>query len=496
MRALRVLAALSLLMLGGCNPPDFTSQLLRIEVTPATQSVAQGDSAQFEATGFYTTPPGAPQAELAQPLAAGDVTWSTSDPSKATIDGNGRVTTLEQGTVTIRAEKGSFVDTATLEIGAPRPVALVIEPGGATIGLGGAKAFQAFVRFSNAPNTNVLPPDDVAWTIDNTALATVSPAVGQQTVVRANDANMGAVVLSAETFVGAQRLQNSAQINIVDATLVSLLRLDPESATIGVGFSQAFNAIGLFSDGEENIIPADNLDWTSSDPALATVDANGVATAVAQGGPVTITGTLKPEVPTEDTAPESRTASAQLNISFASCGTALRATEGAVVSSDVNGLCLLCGVADEANLIDEDDTTFASINALLGLLGGTASIQAESPLVFDAGLDAGMIIEAPANGLLNLELLSAIGIQTLFNGAPTGDESSETNVLRLSLLGLLDVGSKQLALVSIPTTQPYNGIRLTFNAGVASALGNVDAFAACGNAIVSAEAPVEEPPAP
>jgi hypothetical protein len=66
----------------------------------------------------------------------------------------------------------------------------------------------------------------------------------------------------------------------------------------------------------------------------------------------------------------------------------------------------------------------------------------------------------------------------------------------LSLLGLIDVGSKELALVSIPTTTPYNGVRLIFNAGVASALGNVNAFAACGNAIVPAEAPVEVPPVP
>jgi len=65
------------------------------------------------------------------------------------------------------------------------------------------------------------------------------------------------------------------------------LRVSPTSATVNVGDTQQFTA--SISDGSE--VPP--VTWTSSDPAVATVDENGLATAVAAGA---ATITCAPEV--------------------------------------------------------------------------------------------------------------------------------------------------------------------------------------------------------
>ena len=68
-------------------------------------------------------------------------------------------------------------------------------------------------------------------------------------------------------------------------TKVTTITLNPTSATLEVGGTQTITA---------TIVPSDALDtnitWTSSDPSIATVDANGVVTAVV-AGTVTITAT-------------------------------------------------------------------------------------------------------------------------------------------------------------------------------------------------------------
>ena len=68
-------------------------------------------------------------------------------------------------------------------------------------------------------------------------------------------------------------------------TKVTTITLNPTSATLEVGATQTITATIAPSDALDT-----NITWTSSDPSIATVDANGVVTAVA-AGTVTITAT-------------------------------------------------------------------------------------------------------------------------------------------------------------------------------------------------------------
>ncbi len=77
------------------------------------------------------------------------------------------------------------------------------------------------------------------------------------------------------------------------ATLLSIT-IAPLAATLNVGNVQAFEAIGHFDSGPDQLLsPADGLSWSSADATIASIDANtGQAVGVAVGGPVTITATV------------------------------------------------------------------------------------------------------------------------------------------------------------------------------------------------------------
>ena len=73
----------------------------------------------------------------------------------------------------------------------------------------------------------------------------------------------------------------------VPAQVVSV-SVTPTSASLNIGSTQSFTAIGLAADGEP--VPDATFNWTSSNTAVATVDSTGVVLAVAAGD-VTIRAT-------------------------------------------------------------------------------------------------------------------------------------------------------------------------------------------------------------
>lgn len=89
---------------------------------------------------------------------------------------------------------------------------------------------------------------------------------------------------------------------------VTGVSITPQSLTLDVGESYALQVEVL---GSQNV--SQSVAWRSSDPAIATVNENGVVTAVASGGPVTITATSRAD------ATKSATATVTVAMSSAAC---------------------------------------------------------------------------------------------------------------------------------------------------------------------------------
>ena len=132
-----------------------TSGLDSIQVTPATQSLAVGQTAQFSAVGTY----GNGKHPSTRNMTTG-VTWTSSSPSVATISASGVATAVGVGTTTITAGgtayNGATSSSATLTVtsseSAGSLVSLTIIPSSISVGnLQATGQFLALGTFSTAP---------------------------------------------------------------------------------------------------------------------------------------------------------------------------------------------------------------------------------------------------------------------------------------------------------------------------------------------------------
>src|SRR5271170_5846409 len=82
------------LSIAGCT----TSGLNSVQVTPAIQSLAVGQTAQFTAVGSYGN-----ANHLSTQNITSTVTWTSSSPSIATVSAAGVATAVSAGTTTITA---------------------------------------------------------------------------------------------------------------------------------------------------------------------------------------------------------------------------------------------------------------------------------------------------------------------------------------------------------------------------------------------------------
>lgn len=150
-----------------------------IDVTPATSEVVVGETVQLVATPTGVT--GTPDL---------GVTWTSSDETVATVDADGLVTTVAEGSVTITATSDfddAVFGTATVDV-------LPFSIGSYTIdGPEAPLAIAATAQLTATPVDVVGSPDtSVTWSSGDEAVATIDPDTGEVTAVAAGTATMTA----------------------------------------------------------------------------------------------------------------------------------------------------------------------------------------------------------------------------------------------------------------------------------------------------------------
>jgi uncharacterized protein YjdB len=214
-------------------------------------------------------------------LSGRSVAWSSSNASVATVDPNGLVTAISAGgpvtiTATSEGKSGSSSVSVTLA-----PVnSVTVTPPSATLVLGVTPTQQLSAQLKDI-NGNVLSGRSVTWTSSNTAVATVD-ANGLVTALTAG----GPVIITATS----EAKSGSSSISVSVAP-VNTVTVTPPSATLVLGVTPTQQLSAQLKDINGNVLTGRTLTWSSSNTALATVDANGLVTAVAAGGPITITAT-------------------------------------------------------------------------------------------------------------------------------------------------------------------------------------------------------------
>ena len=154
-------------------PPPPAPVVAQVQVTPSSATIAPGASVTL--TGQPVTSTGA--------AVAATITWSSSAPTVATVDGTGRVTGVAGGVATITATAGAGSGTATITVIAP-VASVTLAPDSALLIPGESRTFTATMKDAGG---TVLTGRSVSWSTSNVAVATVS-ANGTATAVAAGEA--------------------------------------------------------------------------------------------------------------------------------------------------------------------------------------------------------------------------------------------------------------------------------------------------------------------
>jgi hypothetical protein len=164
------------------------ANVISIAVTPSSISMLLGAAEQFTATATYSD--GSTQ-DITQ-----FATWTSSNPSVATVSSTGLAMSMLAGTTSISASSGSATGAAVLTVNAPVPVSLQIGPANPTVSAGTQLQFDATLFYSDGSSINVTSA--VTWMSSNPDVATigstglgVSLAVGASTI----EANWGGNLL-------------------------------------------------------------------------------------------------------------------------------------------------------------------------------------------------------------------------------------------------------------------------------------------------------------
>ncbi len=234
------------------------------------------------------------------------VTWSSSNPSVATINASGLATTVAAGTATITATSGTASGTATLTVTAiPAPgtvsnlsVAATADTAATltftqvTDGAGGAASYD--VRYAVAPLTWATATEATRGTCATPVAGTTVGTALTCTVfgLTANTAYQFQVVafrgtLNVNAVVGA--LSNVASATTA-RTAVASVAVTPLTGTVAVGSTMPFTATP--KDIHNNPVSGWPVAWSSSSTTIATVGSTtGLVTGVAAGA-ATITATI------------------------------------------------------------------------------------------------------------------------------------------------------------------------------------------------------------
>ncbi len=262
---LALFVAAVLVILPGCSNTISPVTLVSVGVTPTTPAVTDGGTVQFAAQGNYS--------DDSFVNITSTVTWTSSDPTIATISAGGLATSVAAGTVTITATSASGVSgTATLTVNPVPPtlVSIAVTPATALIDPAGTEQFTATGTYSDGSTQDLTAT--ATWTSSDTTIATIA-AGGLATGVAD-----GTVTISAAS---GGVTPGTATLTVGPPVLVSIA-VTPGSVDIAVAATEQFTATGTYSDGSTQDLTT-LATWTSSNTGVATIAAGGLATGVANG---------------------------------------------------------------------------------------------------------------------------------------------------------------------------------------------------------------------
>lgn len=202
-------------------------------------------------------------AVLAPEGADGTVVWTSSNPEVASVDQSGLVTAVFEGTATITAAVGSSLSATCSVTVTPIPVdGIALSETELALYEGGTSSLIVTINPDGARG-------NVVWESDAPEIVTVDES-GNVTAVAIGSAN---IIASVE---GVEGIKATCAVT-VSAIPVEGIALSVNTLALKVDDTEQLTVI-LTPEGAKA-----DITWTSDAPEVATVDENGLVTAVAEG---------------------------------------------------------------------------------------------------------------------------------------------------------------------------------------------------------------------
>ncbi|MEW5918466.1 MAG: Ig-like domain-containing protein, partial [Gemmatimonadota bacterium] len=232
-------------------------RIAALTITPELAEITLGDSLQLEAT--MSTPSGANIRGL-------NVRWTTSDQAIAPISEEGIVSSLSPGDVTLTAIVNGVTATAYARV-LPNPIQNVsVSPANSGLNPGESVQLQAVVRDSRGRIIRT----DVAWTSSSPAVARVTP----------NGVVTGMAKGAAMITASVANRRASATVNVFAVPAANVVVSTPSSSVTQGG---RMKATATVRDADGNLLTNRAVAWSSSNPAVAQIGADGTITGLVVG---------------------------------------------------------------------------------------------------------------------------------------------------------------------------------------------------------------------
>ncbi|HTL48656.1 MAG TPA: Ig-like domain-containing protein [Verrucomicrobiae bacterium] len=256
--------------LTGSNPTNVVVPaapvLDHITVSPSSRTfTAVNDSQEITVTGFYV---GGAQANITS-----QATFSSNNTAVATVNADGRVADIANGNALITATVGTKTAQVNVTVNIVTLTGVSIDPTSFTLfGLNKTRQLSVIGSYSNG-STAPIPAGSVAFGSTNIAVAAVN-ASGLVTSI-----STGNAVISA-SVAGFAPAQTSVTVAPIAPTGISV---SPNAILFtSKDETRQLDITVNFNDGTTGS-PQSAVDYDSDHTDVATVDANGLVTAVANG---------------------------------------------------------------------------------------------------------------------------------------------------------------------------------------------------------------------
>lgn len=271
------------------------------------------------------------------------VTWTSSDETVATVDENGKVTAVAEGTAIITATAGDKSVTCTVTVTPVLVSSITLNKTTASVNVGGTTTLTATVTPSNAADKTV------TWSSSDTEVATVSTS-GMVTGVKAGTATITATAHdgSGVTATCAVTVSNVA---------VTSVTLNKATLSLTKGSTETLTATVSPSNSTDKMVT-----WTSSNTAVATVDSNGKVTAVG-GGSAMITATAG-----------GKSATCAVTVTVPVTGVTLNKTSTSIYVGSTETLTETVAPANASN----KDVTWSSSNETVATVDANGTVTAKA----------------------------------------------------------------------------------------------------------------------